>query len=106
MGRRTRFAYALAVLQTHRRPFGAARPRDPRLDVFRTLAASRFRSRSGCIRSGRWLPEDVQYIAVALAEQFGEPRAVAEGVLAHLAARHGRAKVGRAAHNKLQLLQR
>jgi HEAT repeat protein len=102
-----RFAFGLATLKSHRHPLGApARPRDAALETFRALAASPFPLAERLRRERAVEPEDAYYVAFALAEQRGEPRAVAEEILAHLADRHGRTKVGKAARNKLQLLGR
>lgn len=102
-----RFAYAVATLKSHRHPLGsAARPRDPALETFRALADSPFPLADRLRRERAVDPEDAYYVAFALAEQRGEARAVAAEILEHLAAAHGRTKVGKAAKNKLQLLSR
>lgn len=102
-----RFAYALATLKMHRHPLGGtARPRDPALDTFRALADSPFPLADRLRRERAVDAEDAYYVAFALAEQRGEARGVAAEILEHLAEKHGRTKVGKAAKNKLQLLRR
>lgn len=102
-----RFGYGLATLKSHRHPLGGiARPRDPALEAFRALADSAFPLADRLRRERAVDPEDAYYVAFALAEQRGEARGVAAEILAHLADRHGRTKVGKAAKNKLQLLNR
>ncbi len=102
-----RYAFAVATLKTHRHPLGtAARPRDPALEVFRGLADSPF-PLAERLRKERVLePEDLYYVAFALADARGEARATAEDVLTHLGETFGRTKVGKAARNKLALLTR
>jgi hypothetical protein len=102
-----RYAYAAAAIHAHRHPLGApARVRDPALDVFRSLAAAAFPLAERLRKDRALVPEDLYYIAFALAEQRGEGRGAAVELLSDLAAKHGRTKVGRAARNKLQLLER
>jgi hypothetical protein len=102
-----RFGYGLATLKSHRHPLGtAARPRDPSLEAFRALADSAFPLADRLRRERAVDPEDAYYVAFALAELRGEPRSVAAEILGHLADKYGRTKVGKAAKNKLQLLNR
>ena len=103
----SRFAYAVATLKTHPHPLGAPpRPRDAALDGFRGLADSPF-PLAERLRKERVLEaEDLYYVAFALAESSGERREVAAELLEHVAERHARTKVGKAAKNKLQLLRR
>lgn len=102
-----RYAFALATLKIHKHPFGApTRPRDPALEVLRGLADSPFPLAERLRKERVLTPEDLYYVAFALADSRGEHRATAEELLAHLADRHGRTKVGKAARNKLQLLAR
>ena len=102
-----RFNYGLATLKSHRHPLGGpARPRDPALEAFRALADSPFPLADRLRRERAVDPEDAYYVAFALAEQRGEPRSVATEILDHLADKYGRTKVGKAAKNKLQLLNR
>jgi len=102
-----RFEYGLAILKSHRHPLGAAaRPRDPSLETFRALADSAF-PLADRLRKERVVdPEDAYYVAFALAELRGEPRSVAAEILGHLADKYARTKVGKAAKNKFQLLNR
>ena len=102
-----RFAFALATLKSHRHPLGSpARPRDAALESFRALAGSAFPLAERLRKERVVEPEDAYYVAFALAEQRGEARSAAEEILEHLADKHGRTKVGKAARNKLQLLAR
>ncbi|MEO8601381.1 MAG: HEAT repeat domain-containing protein [bacterium] len=102
-----RFAHAVATLKMHKHPLGtAASSRDAALEGLRTLADSPF-PLGERLRKERMLePEDLYYVAFALADGGGERREVAAELLAHLADRHGRTKVGKAAKNKLQLISR
>jgi HEAT repeat protein len=103
----TRYAFALTTLKSHRHPLGsAARPRDPALETFRALAGSAFPLAERLRKDRVVEPEDAYYVAFALAEQRGEARDAATEILEHLADKHGRTKVGKAAKNKLQLLAR
>ena len=103
----TRYAFALTTLKSHRHPLGsAARPRDPALEAFRALAGSAFPLADRLRKERVVEPEDAYYVAFALAEQRGEARDAATEILEHLADKHGRTKVGKAAKNKLQLLAR
>ena len=49
-------------------------------------------------------PEELFYIAFNFAEGGGEEKALARELLAHVAAKSSRTKVGKAAKNKLRLL--
>jgi HEAT repeat protein len=100
-----RFGHAVATLKTHKHPLGSApRPRDAALDGLRALATTPF-PLGDRLRKERALdPEDLYYVAFALAETRGESRDVAVELLEHLADRVSRTKVGKAAKNKLQLL--
>ncbi len=102
-----RYAYATCAMHAHRHPLGApVRVRDPALEVFRSLATAAFPLAERLRKERALAAEDLYYIAFALAEQRGEMRSVAIDLLSDLAAKHGRTKVGRAARNKLQLLER
>lgn len=102
-----RFAFGLATLKCHRHPLGApVRARDAALETFRALAASAFPLADRLRKERAVEPEDAYYVAFALAEHRGDARDAAAEILAHLAERHGRTKVGKAARNKLQLLGR
>ena len=102
-----RFGHAVATLKTHKHPLGAApRPRDAALEGFRALALSPFPLGDRLRKERALEPEDLYYVAFALAEDSGERREVAAEVLEHVADRFSRTKVGKAAKNKLQLLRR
>jgi hypothetical protein len=102
-----RFAHAVATLKTHTHPLGAApRPRDPALEGFRALAVSAFPLGDRLRKERALEPQDLYYVAFALAEDSGARREVAAEVLEHVAERFGRTNVGKAAKNKLRLLQR
>lgn len=101
----TRFAHAVATLKTHPHPLGAApRPRDAALDGLRALADTPFPLAERLRKERPLAPEDLYYVAFALAETRGEARDVAIELLEHLVARAARTKVGTAAKNKLRLL--
>ncbi len=101
----TRYAFAVATLKSHKHPPGAAvRPRDAALDAFRALADTPFPVGERLRKERSLEPEDLYYVAFALAEARGDARGVATELLEHLGERHGRTKVGKAAKNKLALL--
>jgi hypothetical protein len=101
----TRFALSIAEIKAHPRAVSSIVKRhDPSLDRLRELARSAF-PLSERLRKERALePADLFYIAFQLAEGGREERAVAGELLEHIAAKHGRTKVGKASKNKLRLL--
>lgn len=102
-----RYGFGLATLKTHKHPLGAPlRRQDAALDTFRALAGSAFPLAERLRRERVLEAEDLYYVAFNLAEERGENRAVAADLLEHLADKHGRTKVGKAAKNKLALVTR
>ena len=101
----TRYAFALATLKSHQHGLATpVRRRDPALDELRALAETPFPLAERLRRERAPTPEDLYYVAFNLAEQRGEAQAVARELLAHVAEKHGRTKVGKAARNKLKLV--
>jgi len=85
------------------------RRHDPALELLRELAPTSFPTGDRLRKERALTPEDLFYVAFNFAEGGGgasgrEERAVASELLTHLAAKHGRTKVGKAAKNKLRLL--
>jgi HEAT repeat protein len=102
-----RYEFALATLKSHTHPFGGpARRHDAALDTFRAFASSAFPLVDRLRRERVLDPEDLYYVAFNLAEERGDNRAVAADLLEHVADKYGRTKIGKAAKNKLSLLNR
>lgn len=100
-----RYAFGIAAVKSHKHPFGAPpRRHDGAVETLRGLADSAFPLAERLRRERALDPEDLYYIAFQLAEDRGESRAVAREILAHLAGKFARTKVGRAAKSKLQLV--
>jgi len=100
-----RFALAVADLKSHRHLLAApARRHDLALGLLRELADSPFPLAERLRRERALTPEELYYVGFSLAEGRGEQRAVARELLEHVAAKHGRAKIGKAARNKLRLI--
>lgn len=70
----------------------------------RQLAPTAFPLAERLRRERGLTPEDLYYVAFALAEGRGEERAIARDLLEHLGTKHARTKVGKAARNKLRLV--
>ncbi len=100
----TQYAFAIATLKTHRHRSAVARRRDAALDTLRVLGDSPFTLSDHLRRERVLTPEELYYVAFNLAEQRGESQGVARDLLTHLAAKHGRTKIGKAARNKLKLV--
>jgi hypothetical protein len=100
-----RYGFALATLKSHKHSMTATvRRNDLAADTLRTLGDSPFPLADRLRRERVLAPEDLYYVAFTLAEARGESRSVAREILAHLVAKFGRTKVGKAAKNKLALL--
>ena len=100
-----RYAFALATLKSHKRSLAATvRRHDAAVETFRALGDSAFPLADRLRRERVLAPEEVYWVAFNLAEERGESRAVARELLAHLAGKYGRTKVGKAAKNKLALV--
>lgn len=101
----TKFALAVATIKSHPHALGAViRRHDPALDLLRELTQSPFPAAERLRKERALLPEDLFYVAFNFAEGRGEERSAAADLLEHLAAKHGRTKIGKAAKNKLKLL--
>ncbi len=100
-----KFALAVAELKSHARPLGGpTRRHDLALELLRELAASTFPLAERLRRERALSPEELYYAGFNLAEGRGEERAVARDLLEHVAAKHARTKVGKAAKNKAKLI--
>lgn len=101
-----RFALAVCELKSHKHALLAAiRRHDPAVELLRGLAATAM-PLADRLRKERVLEaEDLFYVGFSFAEGSVEERALARDVLAHVAGKYGRTKVGRAAKNKLDLLR-
>lgn len=100
--------YALAVceLKAHKGVFGgAARRHDPALEYLRELSGGAMPVGDRLRKERTLEPEELFYVGFNLAEGTPDQRAVSAEVLAHLAGKFGRTKIGKAAKNKLQLLR-
>jgi hypothetical protein len=101
----TKFAFAIAELKSHRRlPVGMVRRHDVAMDTFRQLAPTPFPLAERLRRERALDADDLHRIAFTFAEGRPDERSVARDLLAFLADKHGRTKVGKAAKNKLKLL--
>lgn len=100
-----RFAYAVARLKSHGHALApGSRRHDAALDVLRSLADSAFPLAERLRKERALEPDDLYYVAFSLAEARGEAREAGREILEHLANKFGRARVGKMAKNKLQLL--
>jgi HEAT repeat protein len=100
-----KFALAVAELKSHKHALAAMiRRHDPALDLLRGLAHSSFAAAEQLRKERALTPDELFYVAFNFAEGDGEEKALARELLAHLAAKHGRTKIGKAAKNKLRLL--
>lgn len=100
-----KFALAVAELKSHKHALAAAvRRHDPALELLRALAHSTFPAAEQLRRERTLTPEDLFYVAFNFAEGDADEKGIARELLAQLAAKHGRTKVGKAAKNKLRLL--
>ncbi|HXQ20448.1 MAG TPA: hypothetical protein VN812_02155 [Candidatus Acidoferrales bacterium] len=100
-----KFALAVAELKSHRHALApAVRRHDPALELLRILAASPFAVGERLRKERVLTPDELFHIAFNFAEGGVEEKSVARELLEHLAAKHGRTKVGKAARNKLRLV--
>ncbi len=100
-----KFALAVAELKSHRHALSATgRRHDPTLDLLRELARSAFATADRLRKERALTPEELFYVAFNFAEGSAEDKAVARDLLQHLATKHGRTKIGKAAKNKLRLV--
>jgi hypothetical protein len=95
---------ALAHVKTRRRGLDAPfRRPDAALDLLATLEERRFPTATRLKRERTLDPEELYAIGFALAETSGAGRRLGEEILAYLAARQPRTKLGKSARNKLAL---
>ena len=100
-----KFALAVAELKAHKHGVGGVvRRHDPALERLRELAHSAFATAERLRKERALTPDDLFYVAFSFAEGNAEEKQAARELLAHLADKHGRTKVGKAAKNKLRLL--
>lgn len=101
----TKFACAVAALKSHPHTLSlTVRRHDSALEMLRELSQSTFATADRLRKERALTPEELFYVAFNFAESRGEERALARELLEHLAAKHGRTKIGKAAKNKLHLL--
>jgi len=99
------FALAVAELKSHRHGLApAVRRHDAALELLSSLARSAFPAGERLRKERALTPEELFYVAFNFAEGGPDDKALARELLQHLAAKHGRTKVGKAAKNKLRLL--
>jgi len=102
----TRFQLAVARLKTGKRDWmGLARRRDDAVDALAALERGTFPIAERLRRVRSLGPEELFYVAFNLAEQAGAREAAAE-LLRQVVKQSPRTKVGKAARNKLALLER
>jgi len=100
-----KFALAVAELKSHKHALAATiRRHDTALELLRGLAHSAFPAAEQLRKERALTPEELFYVAFNFAEGDADEKATARELLAHLAAKQGRTKVGKAAKNKLRLL--
>lgn len=103
----TRYAYALSELKSHKHALAApGRRHDPALELLRELIHSPFPATERLRKERAVTPEDLFYVGFHLAEGSPDDKEAARELMAHLAAKVGRTRVGKAAKNKLRLLAR
>jgi hypothetical protein len=101
-----RFLLAVARLKTGTRNWmGLARRRDEALEALAALERGTFPIADRLRRTRLLGPEELFYVAFNLAEQ-PQTRAAAAELLRHVVKQSARTKVGKAARNKLALLER
>jgi hypothetical protein len=99
------YQLALALLKSRRRGLDhPIRRPDQALDVLLEIEAKGFATGPRLRKERALDAEELYATGFALAETNGPGRAIAEDVLAHLARKQPRTKVGKAAKNKLELL--
>lgn len=99
------FAMAVAEVSSRKRVLpGTVRRHDAALELLHQLAGGAFPLGARLRKERALTPDALLYIGFHLAEGTEADRAAAREVLAHLAARSGRTRAGKAAKNKLRLL--
>jgi hypothetical protein len=99
------YQLALALLKTRRRGLDhPIRRPDAALDVLVEIESAGFATGPRLRRERALDPEELYATGFALAESGNAGRAIAEDVLAHLAKKQPRTKIGKAARNKLDLM--
>jgi len=101
-----KFALAIAQLKLHPHDVTAVTARhDPALDLLANLHRSSAFPVLDALKKEKALePEDLFYLGFRFAEGGTDVRPLGEDILEFVADRHGRAKVGKSAKNKLKLL--
>ena len=101
-----KFALAIAQLKLHPHDVTAVTARhDPALDLLADLHRSSAFPVLDALKKEKALePEDLFYLGFRFAEGGTDVRPLGEDILEFVADRHGRAKVGKSAKNKLKLL--
>lgn len=98
------YQLALALVKTRRRGLDAPfRRPDAALDLFAEIEERGFPTATRLKRERSLAAEELYAIGFALAEGTAAARRLGEEILAHLAAREPRTKVGKSARNKLAL---
>ena len=101
-----KFALAVAELKSH--PHGLSpgpRRHDLALQLLGELAHGAFAVGERLQKERTLTPEDRFYVAFNFAEGDSDERSVSRELLEHVAAKHGRTKIGKAAKNKLRLVR-
>lgn len=103
----TKYAFALCELKVHKHALAApVRRHDPALELIRELLRSSFPAIDRLRKERASTPEDLFYVAFNFAEGSAEERELARELMEHISSKYGRTKVGKAAKNKLRLLNR
>jgi hypothetical protein len=98
------YQLALTLVKTRRRGLDAPfRRPDPALDLLTSLEERRFPTGAHLKRERALDAEELYAIGFGLAEMTGAGRRLGEELLAHLAAKQPRTKLGKSARNKLAL---
>jgi hypothetical protein len=99
------YQLALALLKSRRRGLDhPIRRPDAALDVLTEIESAGFAAGPRLRKERALDAEELYAIGFALAESNAPGRAIAEDVLAHLAKKQPRTKIGKAARNKLELI--
>lgn len=100
-----RFALAVAELKAHRHTVSAiVRRHDPVLERLHEVLRTAFPLAERLRKERALGPEELFYVAFNFAEGGSEEKGLARELLEHVATKHGRTKLGKAAKNKLRLI--
>jgi hypothetical protein len=103
----TKYAFAISELKSHKHTLASpVRRHDGALELIRELLRSSFPAMERLRKERALSPEDLFYVAFNFAEGSSEERDLAREMMEHLTSKYGRTKVGKAAKNKLRLLNR